>query len=146
MSLSTVPAPIFRAGRLAVGVRRPELLGLPAFRRANHAERAADAVPGRPVVLVELDYRRVRKIAPKAAHDAHIRAAPPVDALVVVADHAQVVVLPAERLHGAVLHLVHAPELVDEHVPEAAADVLPGEALRVLRDAQHRELRRRGPG
>ena len=52
---------------------------------------------------------------------AQVRAAPGVDRLVGVADHAEVAVLPGELAHQLVLHAVRVLVLVDEHVLEAAA-------------------------
>ena len=50
---------------------------------------------------------------------AQVRAAPRVDRLVRIADHAQVAVLAGELAHQLVLHAVRVLVLVDEHVLEA---------------------------
>ncbi len=107
---------------IAVVVVGPQLLGLAVLRGLDDAERGLDDVVRRSVVLLQLDDGRVGEVAAEAADDAHVGAAPAVDALVVVADHAEVARRGRDGLHQAVLHLVHVLELVDEHVAEAAAD------------------------
>src|SRR5262249_54232007 len=107
--------------------------------RLDDAERAGHDVPGRAVVLLQLDHGRVGEIAPEPAHDADVGAAPAVDALVVVADHAQVPRGGRERAYQPVLDLVHVLELVGEDVAEAAADLAAGEALGVLGEAEDGE-------
>ena len=124
---------------LAARVRRPELLRLALLRRLDDAERGLHDVAARAVVLLELHDLGAREIPAEAAHDAHVGAAPAVDALVVVADHAEVLRRAGERPHDAVLHLVHVLELVDEHVAEAPPHLVAGDALGVLEHAQHVE-------
>ena len=64
---------------------------------------------------------RVGEVALEVEDVADVGAAPAVDRLVVVADHAEVPVLARELRHEAVLHAVRVLVLVDEHVLPALA-------------------------
>src|SRR5262249_35174536 len=123
--------------RIAGLVLRPELLRLPFARKLDDAERGSNDVAARTVVLLELHYRRVGEVGAEAADVAHVGATPPVDALVVVADDAQVAPLGGQRSYETVLGLVDVLELVDEHVPEAPTQIAAGLAGRILDDVQH---------
>jgi hypothetical protein len=76
--------------RVAVGRVRPQLFRLALGRRRDHAQRGLHDVGGGTVVLLELDDDRARKVFLEAADEPHVRAAPAVNRLVVVTDHAQV--------------------------------------------------------
>ena len=103
----------------AAGVLGPELLVL-ARRVARH-----DRVGGiedqlrRAVVLLELDDRGVRPVALEVEDVAQVRAAPRIDRLVVVADHAQVAVAGGQRPDPQVLRPVGVLVLVDVEVAPA---------------------------
>ena len=74
---------------------------------------------GRAVVLLELDDRGVRPVALEVEDVAQVRAAPRVDRLVVVADHAQVAVAGGQRPDPQVLRPVRVLVLVDVEVAPA---------------------------
>jgi hypothetical protein len=109
---------------LARLVGRPQLLGLALVRPRDDPESRRDDARTRSVVLLELHDRRAGVVAPETADVAHVRAAPAVDALIVVADDAQVVVPAHELPQEPVLRRVRVLELVDEHIVEAAADAV----------------------
>ena len=73
----------------------------------------------------------------KSADDAHVGAAPAVDRLIVVADHAQVARLGGERAHQPILDRVGVLEFVDQHVAKARAQLAARRAQRILRDPHH---------
>ena len=123
---------------LAVAVVGPELLGLTVLGGLDHAEGALDDVVAGAVILLQLDDLRAREILAEPADDAHVSPAPAIDALIVVADHAEVVGrLAGEGPHQAILHLIDVLELVDHHVAKARPHLLAGHALRILDDAEH---------
>ncbi len=121
---------------------RPQLLRFAFERRRDDAERRRDDVGGGAVVLLELDHPRVGEVALEAANDAHVCAAPAVDALVVVAHHAQVPGAGAQGSNQPVLRDVGVLEFVHQHVAKALAELASGRAARVFGDAhgQHDQV------
>ena len=120
------------APRAAIG---PELLVLAALVAADDGVGRVEDRLGRSVVLLELDDLGVGVVGLEVEDVAQVRAAPGVDALVVVADHREVLVLrrelPADEVLGAVRVLV----LVDEDLLPAL--LVAGEHLRVLLEEEH---------
>jgi hypothetical protein len=75
---------------------------------------------GRAIVLLELDDRRSGMVALEVEDVPDLGAAKPVDRLVLVTDHADVVVDRRQRLHQQVLRPVRVLVLVDEQMGAAA--------------------------
>ena len=97
----------------------------------------------RAVVLLQLDHDRVGKVRLEFQDVAHLGAAPAVDRLVVVADHADVRALGlgafCEQRDQIELQAVRVLKLIDHQVAEA---LLPAFAdLRMLREQLHRQHR-----
>ncbi len=122
--------------RPAARVLRPELLVLARRVPADDRVGGVEDELGRAVVLLELDDGRTRLVPLEVEDVAQVRPAPAVDRLVVVADHAQVVVLRRERPDPQVLRLVRVLVLVDVEV----APLLPvaGQDVRRLLEEAHR--------
>ncbi len=78
----------------------------------------------RSVVLLELHHLGAGEMSLEIEDVAHVGAAPRVDGLVVVADDAHVLVLPAEEPHQLELRVVGVLVLVDDHVAKALAPAL----------------------
>ncbi len=96
-----------------------ELLGLAADVVGNDGVGGVEDRLGRAEVLLEHDRRHVGEGALELQDVADVRAAPAVDGLVGVADHADVAVRLAQQLDDLVLRVVRVLELVDEDVSEA---------------------------
>ena len=102
---------------LPFGILRPQLLGL-AFRVVDdRVGRRQDRACG-TVVLFQFQHQRVGIILLKVQDVADIRAAPAVNALVGVADDAQVAPLPREQPREQVLRAVCVLVFVDHDVRE----------------------------
>ena len=80
---------------------------------------------GRTVVVLEADDFRVGKEALKFENVCRFRTAPPVDRLVVVADHADMEGCANELLEQTHLERVGVLELIDRHAREALAKNFP---------------------
>ncbi len=89
-----------------------------------------------PVVPLQLHHGRTGLVALEVEDVAEVRPAPGVDRLVVVADHAQVVVRGGERPDDPVLGAVRV--LVFVHVEIAPARLVAGEHLRLRLEEQDR--------
>ena len=85
--------------------------------------------------MYQLHHLRVGKVPAKAADDPHVRTAPAIDRLIVVAHHAEVASRARERAHEAILSEVGVLELVDQHVAKALAKIAPRGAVLALGDA-----------
>ena len=119
------------AGGLGIGVAEADDLDRIADRFAREQRFAetrgvlrddgiggAEDVAGRPEVLLEAVHRSIGKIACEPADVADIGAAPAIDALVVVADHEDLIVLGGEQPEPGELGKVDVLELVSEHAVE----------------------------
>ena len=112
--------------RIALG---PQRLAEAALVRRDQARgRAEDGGRG-AVIALEADHLRAGKIALEAQDVLHLRAAPAIDRLVVVADHADIAGRAREQLEPQILHDVGVLILVHQHVFEAVAIV--GEDFRL---------------
>ena len=78
----------------------------------------AEDVAGRPEVLLEEEHRSLGKIACEPADVTDFGAAPAIDALVVVTDHKDLIVLGGEQPQPGELGKVDVLELVNEHAVE----------------------------
>ncbi len=103
--------------------------------RDDRVRGVEDCLGGAEVLLEEHD-RRVGKVLLELEDVAHVRGAEPVDALVRVADHADVPVLLGEEPRDLVLGQVRVLVLVDEDVVEPLAIVL--EHVRAAAQQPHR--------
>ena len=74
---------------------------------------------GRAVVLLELEDARLGKVALEVQDVANVGAAPAVDRLVLVADHAQVRAAGRKRAHQQILHAVGVLVFVDQQMLRA---------------------------
>ena len=107
------------AQRLALARRRPQVLAEPAPVVRDERVRGVQDVAVRAVVLFQPDHVPDLELALEVGHVADVRAAEPVDRLVVVAHREEGILLPGEELQPLVLQPVRVLELVDEDVPEA---------------------------
>ena len=107
-------------GRHQLAGRRvgPELLGLSLGVVLDHGVRRGQDVAGRPVVLRHHEHGGVGVVALEVEHVLDRRAAPRIDALVGVADDADVAVAARERVHQLVLGPARVLVLVDQQVAE----------------------------
>ena len=103
----------------AARVLGPELLVLARLVARHDRVRGVEDQLRRAVVLLELDDRRVGVVALEVEDVAQVRAAPRVDALVVVADDGQVLALAGEVADPQVLRAVRVLVLVDVQVAPA---------------------------
>ena len=101
------------------GFSRPELLVLARLVARHDGVRGVEDQLRRAVVLLQLDHRGVRVVALEVEDVAQVGAAPRVDALVVVADHGQVLALAGELPDPQVLGAVGVLVLVDVQVAPA---------------------------
>ena len=107
----------------------PEGLALAARVILNDRIRRVEDVLRRAVVLLQADRAAALVLLFKIQDVCDIRTAELVDALVIVADDADVSLLPHELLHQKVLQPVRVLILVDEHIAELAAVVVAHLAL-----------------
>ena len=103
----------------AAGVVGPQLLVLARGVARDDRVGGVEDQLGRAVVLLELDDGGVGPVAFEVEDVAQVRAAPRVDRLVVVADHAQVAMAGGQRLDPQVLRPVGVLVLVDVEVAPA---------------------------
>ena len=101
---------------LAAVTVRPQFLALSAAVVADYRIRRVQNVPLAPVVLLQLDDLRLRKIRLKVQDVPDIRPAPLVNALVVVPDHAQIVVPVRQLADQPVLNMVRILILVHHDI------------------------------
>ncbi|MNX81717.1 hypothetical protein D3C86_1134120 [compost metagenome] len=106
---------------LALGVVRPELLGIALGVVLDDGVGRLQDAPGRAVVLDQGDDLGVGEVLLELQDDPEVRGAERVDALVHVAHHAQVVVARGQQRDQLVLGLVGVLVLVDQDVLEALA-------------------------
>ncbi len=100
-----------------------------AGRRAQDGGRGA-------VVALQADDFRAGKVVLEAQDVVHLRAAPAVDGLVVIAHHAHIAAAPRQQLQPEILHRVGVLIFVHQHVFEALAIL--GEDLRLCaQDGEH---------
>ncbi len=117
---------VFAVGRLVVTDERatlpvgPELLALAAQVVGDDGAGCLQNHLCRAVVLLEADDLRVGKVLFEFEDVADVGAAPGIDALVLVAYGADVLVLTGEELHQLVLRAIGVLVLVDEQVTIAA--------------------------
>ena len=111
--------------RPATGLLGPQLLVLARRVPADDSVGGIEDQLGRAVVLLELDHGGTRLVALEVEDVAQVGAAPRVDRLVVVADHAQVVMARGEGPNPQVLGAVRVLVLV--HVEVAPAFLVAGE-------------------
>ncbi len=104
----------------------PQRLALARGVVGHDGARRRQDVPGRPVVLLEANDRRVAVIVLEIEDVPNVRPAPTVDRLVLVADHADVVVLLAQQAHQLVLAAVGVLIFVDHQVRNPPVIQLPG--------------------
>ena len=100
---------------------RPERLAFAALVVGNDGVCRIKDLAGGAVILLQPDHLRSLKILFKAHDVADIRAAPAIDALVVIADDANVAVRAAKQLHKAVLRHVGVLIFIHQHIAEPAA-------------------------
>ncbi len=118
--------------RLAGAELAPELLREQLRVVADHRVRGGEDAAGRAVVLLERDHLQARVVGRQALQVLDRRAAPAVDALVVVADRGEAAARPGDQLHQLVLHAVGVLVFVDQDVARA---------VRATRRARRRALR-----
>lgn len=94
----------------------PESLVVAVFVRADDRVRRIENARGRAVVLLELDHLRARKMLRELEDVADVRAAPRIDALVIVADHAEVAAFADQHLDDRELRGVRVLILVDQQI------------------------------
>ncbi len=123
--------------RFAGRVLGPEGLALPADVMGHDAAGGIQDVVGGPVVLLQPDDLAPRVVLLEVQDVVEIRAPPPVDGLVVVPDHAQVPVGPAEEVDDLVLGVVRVLVLVHQHVPPEILVVR--EDVGLVTEEQHRQ-------
>ena len=82
----------------------------------NHGARGGEDGFGRAVILLELEDLRVGKIVFEIEDVADVGAAPFVDRLILVADHADISGSCRERLHQQVLHAIGVLVLIDHQM------------------------------
>jgi hypothetical protein len=104
--------------RLAVAEVAPQLLLEQLRVVADDRVGGAQDVAGRAVVLLERDHLELRELLRQAAQVLDRRAAPAVDALVVVADRGEHRTLADQRLQQLVLDRVGVLVFVDQHVAQ----------------------------
>ena len=120
-----VPGLIVAVERLEQGDRvprpvvRPQRLGVPVRVVADDRRGGIEDLGGGPVVLLQLDDAGVRVVLLELEDVADVGAPPPVDGLVVVADHAEVPVALRQQAQQPVLDAIGVLVLVDEDVTEA---------------------------
>ena len=121
---------------VAARILGPQRLALAPRVARHHRAGGGEDGAGGAVVLLQADDHRVGIVALEVEDVADLGAAPAVDRLVVVADHAQVAVARGEQVGEPVLHRVGVLVLVDQHVQEAVAVAV--EHVRVLLEQAHR--------
>ena len=104
--------------RLALSSFAPEMLGLALGVVGDDGVGGVEDGLGGPVVLVEYHHPGVGIVLLELEDVADVGAAEPVDALVGVADHAEVAVLLGEQPKQHVLGVVGVLVLVDQHMEE----------------------------
>ena len=105
--------------RLAGAVFGPQVFDLAFGVVADDGAGRGEDGLGRAVVLLELENLRGRVVALEIEDVADVGAAPAVDRLVLVADHAQISRSRGERLHDQVLDAVGVLVLVDQQMRRA---------------------------
>ena len=95
-----------QADALARSLLRPKRFILSVCVECNHLIGGIQNICGRTVVLFELDDLRIRKILFKIEDIADIRAAPAIDGLIVIADHAKVAALRCQQPDKHILRVV----------------------------------------
>ena len=132
--LLLVPRPI-EPGRRARRVLGPQRLVLALDVVGDHPSRQRQDALGRAIVLLQPHDLGAGKVLLEIEDVADVGAAPLVDRLIAVADHAHVAMLGGQQLDDPVLGAVGVLVLVDQDVaPEPA---VPGQDLRNLRQQAH---------
>jgi hypothetical protein len=109
------------AHRIAAAELAPELLLVELRVVADHRIGGAQDAAGRAVVLLQRNHLQRRIVGRQALQVVERRAAPAVDALVVVADGGEHPRLAGDQLHQLVLHAVGVLVLVDQDVAQPLA-------------------------
>ena len=107
----------------------PESLALPASVVLDDGVRRVEDILRGAVVLLQADRAAALVFLFKVQNIRDVRAAEFVNALVIVADDADIALFPHELLHQKILQAVRVLILVDEHITELAAVVLAHLAL-----------------
>ncbi len=97
---------------------RPQRLLLAAAVVGDDGVRGGQDRLSRAIVLLELDHVRLLEVPLEVEDVADVGAAEGVDRLIVVADDAEVAVVPGDELEPPILRAVGVLVLVDEDVPE----------------------------
>ena len=103
--LPLIACPI-QADALTRTLLRPKCFILSVCVERNHLIGGIQNIRGRTVVLFQLDDLRIRKILFKIEDIADIRAAPAIDGLIVIADHAKVAALRSQQPNKHILRVV----------------------------------------
>ena len=106
------------ADSAAGGVLGPERLSLPAPVMGDHGVGRLQNGLGGAVVLLQADHLGRRILLLKVENILDGRAPEPVDALVIVAHHAEVLIAPGQQRGQQVLEVVGVLVLVDQHIAE----------------------------
>ena len=114
----------FERDLFARAVRRPEVLALALAVVCDHGVGGVQNILRRTVILFQADDSRVRVTCFKAQDILDRRAAEAVNALVVVADHADVAVAVRQKPRQAVLCMVGILILIHHHIAELPSVVL----------------------
>ena len=107
-------------------ILRPQLLLPSPLVVSDDLVGALQDLLGRAVVLLQLDDASLWVVLLELQDQPHIRATPAVDALIVIADHADVPALVGKQLHELVLRVVDVLILVHQHVMESFVILLEG--------------------
>ena len=110
--------------RLAGAVLGPQIFDLALGVVADDAAGRGEDSFGRAVILLELENLRGRIVALEIEDVANVGAAPSVDRLILVADHAQISRSRGERLDDQILHAIGVLVLVDQQMRRAPLPLL----------------------
>ena len=101
---------------IACRIIRPEFLLLAGQVILNHSIRRCKDVLRRAIILLEQDHGCLWIVTLKVQDIPHIRAAPAVDGLIRIADHADIMVTLGKQLGDSILRAVRILILVHENV------------------------------
>ena len=110
--------------RLAGAVFGPQIFDLALGVVADDAAGRGENCFGRSIILLELENLRGRVVALEIEDVADVGAAPSIDRLILVADHAQIARARGERLHDQILHAIGVLVLVNQQMRRAALPLL----------------------
>ena len=125
----------------AAGVRRPQRLFPPVRVLRHHRGGGFEDGAGRAVVLLQLDDLGVGIVTLEVEDVAHVGAAEAIDALVVVAHHAQVAVLRGQQVEQVILRHVGVLVLVHHDVAQAVLVALADGVMAAQHlDGEHQQV------